>query len=121
MIYLFYGTLCGKERANADETCEKYEEILAAVSGIDLQLLGPGHNGHIGFNEPSDVFFVCTHCVVPTRSAIRANACFFLVREGRSRAGIYYGYREHYGRGKILLVVIGADKSAIVKRGFSEI
>ena len=48
---------------NPEEECARYEEVIRSVGGVDLQLLGIGHNGHIGFNEPGDAFETMTHCV----------------------------------------------------------
>ena len=55
----------------------RYEELIRSLGGIDLQLLGLGHNGHIGFNEPCDIFEKETHCVELTESTIEANKRFF--------------------------------------------
>lgn len=104
--------------ADADEACEKYEEILAAVGGIDLQLLGLGHNGHIGFNEPSDVFSGGAHCVDLTKSTMRANARFFSSEKDVPAQAYTMGIRNIMDAEKILLVVSGADKAAIVKKAF---
>jgi glucosamine-6-phosphate deaminase len=55
----------------------RYEENIENCGGIDLQLLGMGHNGHIGFNEPDTPFESLTHIVELTESTIKANARFF--------------------------------------------
>ena len=57
--------------------CERYEAVIAEHGPIDLQLLGIGHNGHIGFNEPSEQFVPQTHLVQLSQETIRANARFF--------------------------------------------
>ena len=59
------------------KACADYNAVLESVGGIDLQLLGLGHNGHIGFNEPEDIFELETHCVNLTESTIEANKRFF--------------------------------------------
>ena len=59
------------------KACREYEAIIRNSAGIDLQVLGLGHNGHIGFNEPSDSFSIGTHCVDLTASTIEANKRFF--------------------------------------------
>ena len=56
--------------------CNRYSELIKSLGGIDLQLLGIGHNGHIGFNEPSDSFEKQVHCVDLTESTIEANKRF---------------------------------------------
>lgn len=63
---------------DSEKACSEYDQIIKAHSGIDLQLLGLGNNGHIGFNEPGDSFEKETHCVSLTESTIDANARFFL-------------------------------------------
>ena len=50
--------------------CERYEELIRSLGGVDIQLLGIGHNGHIGFNEPADEFCKGTHC--EDRAVLRA-------------------------------------------------
>lgn len=57
--------------------CERYDNQIASLGGIDLQLLGLGRNGHIGFNEPDQVFTKGTHCVNLAESTIEANKRFF--------------------------------------------
>lgn len=62
---------------DADQACEQYNAIIHKLGEVDLQLLGLGQNGHIGFNEPSDAFAKETHCVDLTESTIQANSRFF--------------------------------------------
>ncbi len=62
----------GMEPDSAKE-CARYNKVIEALGGIDLQLLGLGHNGHIGFNEPDAAFEKMTHCVDLTPSTIEAN------------------------------------------------
>ena len=62
---------------DSDKACADYNKVIESVGGIDLQLLGLGHNGHIGFNEPADEFIPETHCVDLTPSTIEANKRFF--------------------------------------------
>ena len=65
------------EEADAAKACSDYDRIVAELGGVDLQLLGMGHNGHIGFNEPSDIFAKGTNCVDLQESTIEANKRFF--------------------------------------------
>ena len=58
---------------DAEKECGRYEELIRSLGGVDLQLLGLGHNGHIGFNEPGEAFEKETHCVDLTESTIEAN------------------------------------------------
>ena len=62
---------------DSEKACADYNEIIRSVGGIDMQLLGIGGNGHIGFNEPGAAFEKETHCVDLTESTIKANARFF--------------------------------------------
>ena len=61
---------------DAERECKRYDAAIKAAGGIDLQLLGMGLNGHIGFNEPDDYFSKGTHCVNLTESTIEANKRF---------------------------------------------
>lgn len=63
---------------DVDKECTRYNSIIHQLGGIDLQLLGIGNNGHIGFNEPSDTFAKETHCVELTKTTIQANARFLI-------------------------------------------
>ena len=95
---------------DAEKECSHYEEVLAGLGGVDLQLLGLGHNGHIGFNEPDEEFDKLTHCVNLTESTIEANKRFFEKEEDVPRMGIKTIMRAK----KILLIVSGADKADIL-------
>ena len=55
-------------QSDSDKECSRYEDVIKSLGGIDLQLLGLGHNGHIGFNEPDEEFAKTTHCVDLTQS-----------------------------------------------------
>ena len=62
---------------DAREACSAYNELLHKIGPADIQILGLGHDGHIGFNEPSDHFEDETHCVDLTETTIQANKRFF--------------------------------------------
>ncbi len=62
---------------DAEAECKRYDEVIRSVGGVDLQLLGIGHDGHIGFNEPHDAFDLGTHCVDLAQETIEANKRFF--------------------------------------------
>ena len=62
---------------DSEKECSRYEQVISGLGGVDLQLLGLGHNGHIGFNEPAQAFEKTTHCVDLTESTIEANKRFF--------------------------------------------
>ncbi|MBQ4536788.1 MAG: glucosamine-6-phosphate deaminase [Lachnospiraceae bacterium] len=103
---------------DASEACQKYDEIVAATGGVDLQLLGLGHNGHIGFNEPADVFPKGTHCVTLAQSTIEANARFFASIDEVPTQAYTMGIQTIMNAKKILMVVSGADKADIVEKAF---
>lgn len=107
----------GTEPDSAKACCD-YNKIIADVGGIDLQLLGLGHNGHIGFNEPGDTFEAETHCVDLTESTIKANQRFFASIEEVPRQAYTMGIKTIMQAKKVLVVVSGADKAAIVKEAF---
>ena len=99
---------------NAEEECARYEEVIRSTGGVDLQLLGLGHNGHIGFNEPDDEFDKLTHCVSLTESTIEANKRFFEKEEDVPRQAYTMGIKTIMRAKKILLIVSGADKADIL-------
>ena len=104
--------------SDAEEACRKYEEIIASTGGVDLQLLGLGHNGHIGFNEPDEVFPKLTHCVDLTESTIEATSHFFASKEEVPTQAYTMGIQTIMNAKKILVVVSGSDKAQIVKKAF---
>ena len=101
-----------------DAECERYEEVIRSVGGVDLQLLGLGQNGQIGFNEPSDIFKAKTHCVDLTETTIQANKRFFASIDDVPRQAYTMGIQTIMQARKILVVVSGAEKAAIVKEAF---
>lgn len=94
--------------------CRRYDSLIASLGGIDLQLLGLGHNGHIGFNEPSGAFEKTTHCVTLGESTIQANARFFDSIDEVPRKAITMGIKSIMQAKKILLIVNGEDKRDIL-------
>ena len=103
---------------DAKEACEKYDEIVRNTGGVDLQLLGMGHNGHIGFNEPADDFVKGTNCVDLAESTIEANARFFASKEEVPTQAYTMGIQTIMSAKKILVVVSGTDKADIVEKAF---
>ena len=97
------------------KACKAYDAIIESVGGIDLQLLGMGNNGHIGFNEPSDVFVKDTNCVDLTESTIEANKRFFASADDVPRQAYTMGIRTIMQAEKILMVVSGEAKAQILK------
>ena len=98
--------------------CARYNQVIADLGGIDVQVLGMGHNGHIGFNEPEEAFELETHVVALTDNTIDANARFFASRDEVPRQAITMGIKSIMQARHILVVVSGADKAEIVKRAF---
>lgn len=94
-----------------EEECNSYDTLISSLGGIDLQLLGLGHNGHIGFNEPSDAFPTGTHTVTLTENTIQANARLFSNIDEVPKSAITMGIRNILSAGHILLIVSGADKA----------
>ena len=97
--------------ADSEKACSEYNEIIAQSGGIDLQLLGLGPNGHIGFNEPDSVFIAGTHCVDLTESTIDANKRFFESIDDVPRQAYTMGIQNIMSAKKILVVVSGANKA----------
>lgn len=96
--------------------CERYETLIDDLGGIDLQLLGLGHNGHIGFNEPGSFFDNKTHCVDLSETTIEANTRFFASRDEVPKQAITMGMRGIMQAKKVLLAVSGDDKAEILKK-----
>ena len=103
---------------DSDRECEKYEKLIRSLGGVDLQLLGLGHNGHIGFNEPCDCFVKETHVVDLTESTIEANARFFASADDVPKQAYTMGIGTIMKAKKILVVVSGEDKADIVAKAF---
>ena len=106
------------ENPDAEAACAEYDAIIKSVGGIDLQLLGIGHDGHIGFNEPADHFPVNTHCVDLTEETIEANKRFFASRDDVPRQAYTMGVGTIMNARKVLLIASGADKAEIIKKAF---
>ena len=93
---------------------EAYDQMIEALGGIDLQLLGIGIDGHIGFNEPDSVFTAATHEVVLDESTIDANARFFANREDVPKKAITMGMKSIMQAKKILMIANGAAKKDVL-------
>ena len=99
-----------------DAECARYEALIKELGGIDMQLLGLGHNGHIGFNEPADEFKKCTHCVTLTERTIEANKRFFESADAVPRKALTMGIGTIMSAKKIVIVVSGADKADALQK-----
>ena len=104
---------------DSGKACSEYDGIIESVGGVDLQLLGIGHNGHIGFNEPTDEFCRNTQCVDLTASTIEANKRFFEKEEDVPRQAYTMGIGTIMKAKKILLVASGADKAEIIAKSLT--
>lgn len=104
----------GLER-DAEKVCREYEKIIDKFGGADLQLLGLGHNGHIGFNEPADAYARNTHCVTLTQSTIDANKRFFSSEAEVPRQAYTMGIGSIMRAKKILVIVSGEQKAQILR------
>ena len=98
--------------------CARYDQIIDSLGGTDIQVLGMGHNGHIGFNEPADYFPLGTHVVDLTDTTINANARFFATRDDVPKQALTMGVKNIMQSRHILVVVSGTDKAPIVKKAF---
>lgn len=103
---------------DANKACADYEKIIADLGGIDLQLLGLGPNGHIGFNEPCDEFVKLTHCVDLTDSTIEANSRFFATKADVPTQAYTMGIQTIMNARKIVLIATGKNKAETVKKAF---
>lgn len=103
---------------DSEKACSEYNAVIRQVGGIDLQLLGIGRNGHIGFNEPDDHFSQETHCVDLTPSTIDANKRFFEKEEDVPRQAYTMGIKTIMQARKILLVASGEDKAQALRDAF---
>ncbi len=101
--------------ADLAEECRRYDEAIELSGQIDLQLLGLGHNGHIGFNEPSPSLVRGTHIVELAEKTRQANARFFDSIDDVPRQALTMGVGTILKAKKIMLVVKGADKADIVR------
>lgn len=98
--------------------CTAYEQTIEELGGVDLQLLGLGHDGHIGFNEPCDHFPVRTHEVALTESTRQANARFFASEAEVPAAAYTMGVGTVMAARRVLMIVTGADKTEVLRRAF---
>ena len=99
---------------DTDAECERYEAMINAVGGVDLQILGIGQNGHIGFNEPDVNLNSVTHLTELTASTIDANSRFFEKREDVPTKALTMGMGSILKSKKIVLLASGRSKATVV-------
>ena len=101
---------------DSQKACDDYNQLIESLGTVDIQLLGIGHNGHIGFNEPSDYFTKKTHCVDLSQTTIAANARFFETEDQVPKQAYTMGIQTIMNAEKIILIAVGEDKAAIIKK-----
>lgn len=99
-----------------EKECGEYDKRIENLGGIDLQLLGIGNNGHIGFNEPDDFLHMSTHLTGLTEGTIEANARFFDKKEDVPTEAITMGLGGIMKAKKILLIASGENKAEIISK-----
>lgn len=97
-----------------EKECERYNKIIEDLGCIDLQLLGIGKNGHIGFNEPGEIFEAETHKVKLTESTIEANKRFFNSADEVPKYAMSMGIKNIMNAKKIVVVASGEEKADAV-------
>ena len=107
-------------QTDAERECSRYDTVIRNMGGIDLQLLGLGQNGHIGFNEPGDTFISETHLVSLTQCTIDANSRFFGSIDQVPRYSYTMGIGQIMSAKKILVIVSGEEKAPILRRVLKE-
>lgn len=104
--------LLNGEVSDTEAECAAYDEAIKAAGGIDIQVLGIGNNGHIGFNEPDDKLVAATHKTALTESTISANARFFNSSDEVPRHALTMGLEPIMKAKKIIMLVSGKGKHA---------
>ncbi len=102
--------------ADAVAECKRYDDVVASMGGVDLQVLGIGNNGHIGFNEPADSFSNGTGLIELTDSTIDANARFFASRDLVPTKALSMGVGQIMAADKVLLIALGEGKADILEK-----
>ena len=97
-----------------DSECKNYEKMIDNAGGVDLQILGIGQNGHIGFNEPDEKLYTDTHLTGLTESTIEANSRFFASKDEVPTKALTMGMSSILKAKKIILLASGKSKAAVV-------
>ena len=96
--------------------CKRYDDVVSSMGGVDVQVLGIGNNGHIGFNEPADFFSCGTGLIDLTDSTIDANSRFFASRDLVPTQALSMGVGQIMSAKKILLIALGKGKAEILEK-----
>ncbi|MBM7555950.1 glucosamine-6-phosphate deaminase [Halanaerobacter jeridensis] len=107
------------KKENCKKICSKYDKEISRAGGIDLQILGIGTNGHIGFNEPDHKLHVDTHVVELAEDTIEANSRFFSSKDEVPRQAISMGMSSIMKANKILLLASGEKKAEAIKKSIN--
>ena len=105
---------------NPQEECARYDMAINRAGCIDVQILGIGRNGHIGFNEPADAFVYGCHIVNLTQSTIEANRRFFDSEKDVPRQAISLGVGSIMNARQVLLLATGEDKAEAIRKAICE-
>ena len=106
------------EAADTAIECKRYDAEIQKAGGIDLMLLGLGHNGHIGFNEPDVIYNMGTYETALTESSITANSRFFVNGDVQPTRALTMGLGEIFRSKAIILLISGEGKAPIAKKLF---
>lgn len=98
------------------KACREYEAVIKSLGGIDMQLLGIGANGHIGFNEPGNMFIKDCHCIKLADTTIEANSRFFADKDEVPKKAYTMGIGNIMEAKKILLLASGTAKANAIKQ-----
>lgn len=104
------------EAKNLEKACSNYDELIHSKKNIDIQILGLGINGHIGFNEPGTSFTSRTHAVDLAESTRQANARFFPSIDDVPTKAITMGIETIMESKEIIVLVSGESKAEAVER-----
>lgn len=100
---------------DANKFCREYEEMIDSLGGIDVQVLGVGRNGHVGFNEPEDGLYPYTHLTDLTANTIEANSRFFASEADVPKQALTMGMSSIFKARKIVVMASGKGKAEAVK------
>lgn len=102
------------EAADTDKACRDYEAVIDSMGGIDIQVLGIGRNGHIGFNEPDSKLIPFTHLTELTPNTIEANSRFFASMDDVPKHALTMGIQSVFKAKKIVILASGESKAEAV-------
>ncbi len=102
-----------------ERECQEYENLIRQNDGIDLQVLGIGNNGHIGFNEPDLKFEGVTHCIDLDEETIKANSRFFQKDDEVPKRAITMGVKTIMNARKIILLANGPEKAETIYKAIN--